>query len=157
MSAQSRKDRQLPCHCPVCGKKLAPHLMLPSFAMPCPDCGYFLWCCSRTVDGVVILDVFRDIPPEQADILRLADSLVDSEDAPRVVIDLSELDCVSSLLMAKLIVLKRRIDQAEGTLVLCGMKKFVRDAFASTKLDTLFEIAADDETALAELLSGSAA
>lgn len=157
MSAPSRENRHFACRCPACGEKLAPHLMLPNLAMPCPDCGYFLWCRSRVVDDVVILDVLRDTSPEQADIHRLADSLVDSRVVPRVVVDLSDLDCISSLLMAKLIVLNRRIHHAEGTLVLCGMSQFVRETFVSTKLDTLFEIADDEETALADLLSGNAA
>jgi anti-anti-sigma factor len=131
--------------------------MLPNLAMPCPDCGYFLWCLSRIVDDAVVLDVFPDRMPDQADIQRLASSLADSNDAPRVIVDLSRLDRMNSLLMARLIGLKRCILHVHGALVLCGMKPIVRQTFVSTKLDTLFEIANNEETALASLLSGSPA
>jgi anti-anti-sigma factor len=132
-------------------------MTLPNLAMPCPDCGYYLWCLSRIVDDVVVLDVFPDRMPHQADIQRLATSLADSNDAPRVIVDLSRLDRINSLLMAKLLGLKRCISHAQGALILCGMGPCVRQTFVSTKLDTLFEIADGEDTALADLLSGNPA
>jgi len=138
----------------MCGAKLAPHLLIPSLAMPCSDCGYFLWCRSRIVDDVVLLDVQPERTPDQTEIERLADSLVAARDVPRVVVNLSDLDHVSSLLMAKLLVLNRRLQGTGGALILCAMQPYVRQAFCSTKLDTLFEIADDEDTALADLLSG---
>lgn len=157
MSTPSDEGGQLLCRCPVCGAKLAPHLMLPSLAMPCPECGYCLWCRSRAVDDVVILDVLPGRTPEQADIQRLADTLIAAGHVPRVVVDLSRLDQTTSLLMAKLLVLNRRLSGAGGSLVLCGLQPYVRQAFASTKLDTLFEIADDEEAALDGLMSGNPA
>lgn len=157
MSASSDEGRQLPSLCPLCGVKLAPHRMLPIPPMPCVECGYFLWCHSRILGDVVVLDVLPDRTPEQADIQRLADSLLDTKDAPRVVVNLARLDRITSLLIAKLIGLNRRIHHAEGALVLCGMRQFVRETFISTKLNTLFEIADDEETALDGLLSGNPA
>ena len=103
---------------------------------------------------MLVLDVLPDRTPEQADIRRLGDSLADSNDPPRVIVDLSRLDRINSLLMAKLLGLKRCIDHAEGALVLCGMGPCVRQTFGSTKLDTLFEIADDQDSAMAALMSG---
>lgn len=150
MSTPSEEDKKLSYRCPVCHEKIASHLVPPD---TCPDCGYFLWCRSKIADNADILDVLTDRTPEQADIQRLADSLAESRDVPRVVVDLSSLDRVTSLLMAKLLVLDRRMRCAEGALVLCGMQPVVRLAFVSTKLDTVFKIADDEDKALAGLLS----
>lgn len=157
MSAPSDEGRQVPYRCPLCSAKLAPHQLIPSLAMPCSDCGYFLWCRSRIVDEVVVLDVQPETTPEQKDVERLGESLVAARDVPRVVVNLSNLDYVSSLLMAKLLVLNRRLQGTGGALILCAMQPYVRQAFCSTKLDTLFEIADDEGTALADLVSGNPA
>jgi anti-anti-sigma factor len=100
------------------------------------------------VDGVAVLDVVPERTPEDADAVRMGGALVGSSGSPRVVVDLSRLDVISSPLLAKLITLNRRILRAEGRLILCGMQSFVRDTFASTKLDQLFEICDDEEAAL---------
>ncbi len=70
---------------------------------------------------------------------------------------MSRFDRINSLLLAKLIVLSRRIKRAKGKLVLCGLQEFIRETFASTKLDTLFEIVEDEETALDSFLSANPA
>ena len=64
---------------------------------------------------------------------------------------MSRLEFISSLFLAKLVILKREIQRNKGRLVLYGLQPFVRDTLASTKLDTFFEIADDEEAALASL------
>ena len=157
MDIQSEEGRPSPCHCPGCGATLGPHLLLPSIPMPCPDCGHTVWCCGRRVEEVLVLDVLPDRTPEQGDIKGLADSLAESCDVPRVIVELSHLDRINSLLLAKLIVLNRCIQHAKGKLVLCGLQELVRETFVSTKLDTLFEIIEDEETAMDSFLSANPA
>ena len=157
MDIQFEERRPSPCRCPGCGATLGPHLLLPSVSVPCPDCGYTVWCCSRRVEEVLVLDVLPDRTPEQGDIEGLADSLAGSCDVPRIIVELSQLDRINSLLLAKLIVLNRCIQRARGKLVLCGLQEFVRETFVSTKLDTLFEIVEDEETALDGFLSANPA
>ena len=128
------------CRCPVCDVMLAAESALPTYDTPCPGCGCRLWCCKREVDDVVFLSVLPYRTPEQADVKRLAESLVHSCRALRVVVDLSGLDFINSAMMAGLLVLRRRVLAAKGRLVLCGLSPHVPTVFARTQLNSLFEI-----------------
>jgi len=103
----------------------------------------------RTVRDVAIFEVLPDRAP--ADIDRLADSLTKVNDAPRVILNMSGIDLVSSLFLARVLELHKRIQRREGELVLCCLHPQVQDILVSTRLDTLFEIAEDEEAALASL------
>lgn len=100
---------------------------------------------------VAVLDILPDRIPERPDIERLVESLVGSGGVPRAVLDLSRLQLITSLLLAKLVVLNREMRQNQGRLILYGLQPVVRDTLASTKLDTILEIANDEEAALADL------
>ena len=82
---------------------------------------------------------------------QVADTLSGSEDAPQVIIDLSDLDFIHSALMARLVALNKRIRAAEGRLILCGMQPVVQTAFQDARLHKVFEIHADERSALAAL------
>ncbi len=71
--------------------------------------------------------------------------------APRVAVDLSLIDYLSSSGIATLIGIRRRVDQANGQLVLFQVHSDVRDLLASMRLASLFQIAANQDEAL-ELL-----
>jgi anti-anti-sigma factor len=101
------------------------------------------------VDGVTVLDIVPERTPEEVDAGRMGEALAGSGRTPRVVVDLSRLEFTSSSLLAKLIALRGHIRRAQGKLILCGMQGFVRETFASTKLDQLFNICDDEEAALA--------
>jgi anti-anti-sigma factor len=101
------------------------------------------------VGGVTVLDVVPERTPEDVDAMRMGGALVGSGGTPRIVVDLCRLDSISSPLLAKLITLNKRIQRSGGELILCGLGQFVRETFASTKLDQLFDICEDEETALA--------
>jgi anti-anti-sigma factor len=103
----------------------------------------------KTVGDVVILDVLPGRVP--ADVDRLADALAGTCEAPRVIVNLSGIDLVSSLFLARLLVLRRRIQREEGRFILCSAQPLVRMTLASTKLDTIFEVADDEKAALASL------
>lgn len=126
--------------CPVCNIGLTAEPALPAYDVPCSGCGYSLWCGKRTVDGVVVLYVLPNRTPEHADIERLAASLGSSSGVPRIVLDLSGLDFISSSLMARLIALNKRVRGAEGRLVLCGLSPCVQEAFRHTRIETLFDV-----------------
>jgi len=71
--------------------------------------------------------------------------------APRVAVDLREIDFLSSSGVALLIGLKRRVDQGLGRLVLFGLHPHVLDLFRIMRLVDVFAIA-DDQPAALELL-----
>jgi len=103
----------------------------------------------RVVDGVVILHIVPEVTPEHADVERLCEQLVSSDDAPRVVFDLSDLDLINSALTARLIAVNKRVRAANGKLVLCGLCPIVLETFRGSRLDRVFSIAGDEEAAVA--------
>ncbi len=70
---------------------------------------------------------------------------------PRVAVDLSLIDYLSSSGIALLIGIKRRVDQVKGRLVLFQIHPDVLDLLNSMRLATLFQIAVHQDEAL-ELL-----
>jgi len=96
-----------------------------------------------------VLDALPDRTPPDED--RLTDSLARTSGAPRVILCLGSLDLVDSRFLARMLVLHRRLQECEGKFVLCCLQPLVRDVLASTKLDTIFEIAEDEQAALANL------
>ncbi|MBC8874384.1 MAG: STAS domain-containing protein [Planctomycetes bacterium] len=152
MGILSEKIEKSLYRCPVCNAKLAIEPPRPPHDAPCSACGHPLWCRKRLVEDVVVLDVMRGRTPEHTDAVRLAKSLVGREGIPRVVVDLSELDFVTSAFVARLVDLNKRIRAAKGKLVLCGMDHLlVWDAFYSTNLYKIFDISENEEAALASL------
>jgi len=110
-----------------------------------------LWCCKKTVDGIVILCVVPGVTPDLEQIDRLCESLKDSDDNPRVIVDLSAIDVASTALAARIVALQKRIASANGKLVLCGLNRVMRDTFYGCRLDRILDICDDQETALARL------
>ncbi len=147
MPTNTRED--VPYECPVCGARLTVDPPLPPHEAPCPACAYSLWCRKMMVDDVVILEVMRGRTPEYPEMERVADTLLGSGDAPRVIADLSDLDFINSALMARLVALNKRIRAADGRFVLCGMQPVVQTAFQDARLHKVFEIHADVHSALA--------
>ena len=70
---------------------------------------------------------------------------------PRVAVDLSLIDYLSSSGVALLIGIKRRVDQVKGQLVLFEIHPDVLDLLGSMRLAALFQIATNQDEAL-ELL-----
>lgn len=151
MSTFSETSAHAISHCPLCSVVLPPGTRTPPFNAPCPQCGYTLWCLKRTVGDVVILDVIPGIPPEHEDIERVAETLVRPGPLTRIVVNMSDLELISSVSAARLVALNKRVRAAKGRLVLCGMSRLVRETFEGCRLDRLFEISDDVEAALASL------
>jgi len=108
-----------------------------------------LWCCKKTVADIAVLGIIPGMTPEHADVERLCEALIGAGSTPRIVVDLSDIELIGSALTARLIALNKRIRAAGGRLVLCGLCPFVRDTFHGSRLDRVFEVADDEEAALA--------
>jgi anti-sigma B factor antagonist len=108
----------------------------------------------REIDGVllIVLDDSTSLNEGQAVGLRQSlYSSLSSRTEPRVALDLSAIDYISSTGIALLIGTKRRVEAAKGKLVLFGLHPDVLELFVVMKLVNLFEIAADEVQAI-ELL-----
>lgn len=152
MHIPSEKREKTLYRCPVCNAEMPVEPPPPPHDASCAACGCSLWCRKRMVGDVVVLDVLPGRTPEHTDAVHLAKSLAARGGVPRVIIDLSELEFVNSAFVARLVHLNKRIRSANGRLVLCGMDSFlVWDAFYATNLYRVFDIAENEEAALAAL------
>lgn len=70
---------------------------------------------------------------------------------PRLAIDLSELDYISSAGLRVLLVAAKKAQQAKGKLVLFGLMPNVREIFSISGFDKIFPIHPDASAALAAL------
>jgi anti-anti-sigma factor len=69
--------------------------------------------------------------------------------APRLVIDLSKLEYVSSAGLRVLLLVARKVQQAQGKLALFGLAPGVREVFSISGFDTIFTVRDDAATATA--------
>ena len=141
------------CRCPLCSTVLPFRPHPPPYDAPCQKCAYPLWCFSRTVGDLIVLEVVSATMPTHEEIHRLCDTLVASGGVPRVVVDLSEVEFVSSSFVARLVALNKRIRAADGRLILCGLHSVVREAFHTSRLDEFFDTTENKDTALTSLCS----
>jgi len=151
MTTQPGKSAGQSYLCPVCDTKLAAETAVPTHGRSCAKCGYLLWSRKKMVNDVAVLDIVPGCIPEPTDIKRLAESLVSSQRAPHAVLDLSRLESVSSSFLARLLLLRKQVQRHDGRLILCELRGLVRDTLASTRLDTILEVADDQRSALARL------
>lgn len=70
----------------------------------------------------------------------------------RFVIDLSQVEFLSSAVLAKLIRVHQRVKSRKGRLMLAGVQPGIAEGFRVTKLDRLFSFARNVEDALGQLL-----
>jgi anti-sigma B factor antagonist len=73
---------------------------------------------------------------------------VQARTVPRIVLDLSPVDYLSSSGVAILVGLKRRIDSKQGKLVLCRVQPLVGDLLRVMRLNNYFTFAEDEAEAL---------
>lgn len=75
-------------------------------------------------------------------------ALVDEENRKFLLLDFTGVDFLSSAALNQLIVLERRVKAASGKLRLCRLRPEIREVFAITKLNNVFEIHDEQDEAL---------
>jgi len=70
---------------------------------------------------------------------------------PRLAIDMSELEYISSAGLRVLLKIAKQIQRASGKLVLFGLNRNVREVFSITAFDRILSIQIDQATAVAAL------
>ncbi len=95
-----------------------------------------------TTDGVSVVRVVdHELLDTSAD--EVAEELNDvaaQEGCKNLVLDLSGVGLLTSEMLGKVVVLNKRMRQKGGRLTLRGMRPYVREVFALTKLDTVIPI-----------------
>ena len=74
--------------------------------------------------------------------------LVESRKDPKILLNFSNAHFVSSAMLAHLIKLHRKIQDAKGRIRLCGLRPVILDAFKVSRFDKIFEIFPDEVAAL---------
>jgi anti-anti-sigma factor len=92
---------------------------------------------------------FRD--GEVAELAREWNSVADRADCHTLFVDCCNVQLLSSDMLSKLILLRRRLKEKEGRLVLCGLRAEVREVLNWTKLDRFFEVQEDERPEAASL------
>lgn len=133
-------NKQERYHCALCGAAIPTAPGSPRFDAPCPTCGYPRWCRVRTTGDRLVIETLPDRVPDEYDVKRLSASLLDRDDIARVALDMSSLDTISSLFLARMITLNRGVEMRKGKLLLCGLSPVVREILHRTHTDSLFEI-----------------
>lgn len=78
-------------------------------------------------------------------------ALVDQYQVRRLVVNLAEVEYLTSAVLGKLITLHRRLHRKDGRLAVCGAKDTVEDVFRATRLDEYFAMTPDVTTAVTQL------
>ena len=114
----------------------------------CPKCGHVFWFRIRTADSVTILDAISGKVAINQQLDKLSEVLIRDGGTPKVILNLADIQFVSSSFIAGLVALHRRIRAAEGRMVLCGLSPVVRETLNGAKLDKLLNLAANEQEAL---------
>lgn len=86
----------------------------------------------------------QSAPSAEEQLTRLVES-----DAPRLAIDLTNLDYISSAGLRVLLLVARKVQQAHGKLALFGLAPGVREVFSISGFDTIFTVRDDAAAAIA--------
>ena len=132
-------------HCPACLQDLPVKPLNLLGDAPCPHCGQFLWFVRKKAGSAIVLTLLPGLISGSDAVLRVDEIMTAAGKSPRLVLNLSHLRLVSSMFLAMLIVVYRRMLATERTLKLCGLSGDNLEAFRLTKLDWLFDIC-DNET-----------
>jgi|GEM_PF-2305419 len=74
--------------------------------------------------------------------------LIEENFRPKFIFDLSEMPYINSATIGKFVDLFRKITQANGNVVFCNVRPFVKNILMITKLATVFEIKENRDDAI---------
>ena len=74
--------------------------------------------------------------------------LVDESGRKKILLNFGNVEYLSSAALGKLITLNKKLQAAQGRLVLCNIHPQIFEVFEITKLDKFFRIMKDEQTAL---------
>jgi anti-anti-sigma factor len=99
----------------------------------------------------VIVKMLPGMNPERTNMQRVGEILARSRLAPKIIVNLSLAERISSTFVNGLLRLLKLVQAADGRLILCGVQPLFREIFQITNLEALFDFADDQETALGRL------
>ena len=105
-------------------------------------------CTSRKTDKATIVEVSGRLDAASAQDFEKADLGAVDGSGNRVILDFSGLEYISSAGLRSLLVLGKKINAADGTLIIVGMKGIVQEVFDISGCGALFPMHPSVEAAL---------
>lgn len=106
----------------------------------------------RYIDGVAVVTFQDSAAMLEADRAQAVGAelmdLVASRKEPRILLNLANAHFISSAMLAHLVKLHRKVQESRGKIRLCGLRPVIQDAFKVSHFDRIFEIFADETSAL---------
>ena len=138
MVISSRTPEGKPNLCPVCGSGIKIEPSDPAGDAPCPKCGNLLWFAwDDSADIVVIRPTCAVLRSEDLDSLTEEAS---EKRGVQFVLDLCEVQYLSSTALGKLLNLKNEIMGVRGRLRIENLNGDLLEVFRITRLDQVFDI-----------------
>jgi anti-sigma B factor antagonist len=106
------------------------------------------------IDNTVVATLLLEKILEQSDIQVIQDSimpLIDEKSGVNLVIDFSDVRFLSSSVLGLLIRISKKIYETAGQLRLCSIDAKINEIFKITRLDKVFQILPDKESAISDL------
>lgn len=107
---------------------------------------------TRVVDGVAVIGFKRGCLRDENDILFTLESLnryVSDKESLRILLDMSHVAYLSSAGLGHLVGLLKKLKATGGELKVCSLHETIQELFSVMRLNTIFEIFPDQESALA--------
>ena len=133
--------------CPVCGNQIGVMSDRDKGDTPCSECGHSSWFRIQAFDNTVVINVLPSLDLEHSDIARVVEFIIRRRTETHVVVNLFLVQYIGSTFLDRLIVSKKKLDAANGRLILCGFNQVIEEIFRVTRLDGFFEIV-DKESAV---------
>lgn len=138
MVISSRTPEGSPNLCPVCGVDIRIEPSTPPGDAPCPACGHLLWFTWEDSGETIIIKPTCVIL--RSEDLDTPTKRLSVQPGVQLVLDLGNVQFMSSAALAKLINLKRKAIGARGRLRLENLHPDVLEVFRIIRLDQVFEI-----------------
>ena len=138
MVISSRTPEGRPNLCPVCGSAIKIEPSDPAGDAPCPNCAHLLWFTWDDAGDIVVIKPTRSILRSE-DLDTLTDKASEKHGA-QLVLDLGNVQSLSSAALGKLIDLKKKVVGVRGRLRIENLHPDLLDVFRITRLDQVFDI-----------------
>ena len=113
---------------------------------------------ARKNGDVIIVSLGKHRVLDELAVTKISDELLGVADRPdchRLLLDFSGVAQLSSAMLAKLLILRRKMETKKENLRLCGVNSHLRSVFAITRLDRIFDILDTEADAIKAVASQS--
>ena len=108
-------------------------------------------CHPRVIEDIVCVELLTPVlidEPLIQELETVVNKAIGTQPVPKGMVDFSNVNYVSSAVFGKLIAIHRRLNGSGQRLRLAGMSTLIRQMFAVTRMDSLFDVHDDADAAV---------